>query len=943
MERKLATVLFVDLVDSTELLSGVDPEIVRRRVSRFFDEVAHCIVTHGGTVEKFAGDAVMAAFGIPLAHEDDAERAVRAGLATLERVRELDLEARVGIESGEVVAEEQRDSTFATGEPVNIAARLQQEAKPGEILVGPGTASLVAGRVELEPLEPSSCGASRAGRRPPRRLRRRARRPALRSLAAPLVGRDTELELLENTFARTVRDRRASLVTIYGDPGVGKSRLAREFAAGLERATVLSGRCLPYGEGVTYWPLAEMVKASAGITDDDPLDEAQREDPRVLRGRGGRRPARARGRRARGGRGGAEPAGDHVGRARVGGAARGRRTRSCSSSRTCTGARSRCSSSSSTSPPGCASSRCSSSASRAPELLDVRPTWGGGRIRSTTLELEPLQPEESAELVGRSPRSSSCPSTSRWCSRRPRGTRSSSRRRSGCSRSGRAAEPSASPTRCRRSSPRASTGCRPRSACCSSARPRWGASSWAARSRSSRRRSTTSATRSTTCSCATSSSASRGRRSAASRRTSSGTCSSARSRTPGFRRARAPSCTAASPSWLKERAGDELVEIRAFHLDQAARLLAELDGAAPADLAEEAAAALTHAGRRALSREAFRSARKLLLRAAELSPTLERRYFAGRAAWRLGDMTAVIVEMEEVAAAARAAGERRLQGRALTALAEAVAEPARRRDHGAAARRAGDRGARDEPPDIRFEAFRAATQVASWLGDGERVRALGEARARGGARRRAEGPGGGDHERPRARLPPAARARRGRAARRARRRARRGERQHSRPGGRAQRPRLARDCRRTPAEAEAAFTAARELYAEIGNTPREATMTMMIGRSRARRGRARPRGEAPRDAVRTMKGLNDRARSARRSARSRGVRAEGAGSKRPSGTRSRRASRWGPTTGSRSRRRRSRSQSFAPRRDATTRRRSCYARPPTSSRVRLARDRARGL
>src|SRR3954451_19585554 len=115
MERKLATVLFVDLVDSTTLLNDADPEVVRRRVGRFFDQVAHCIVTHGGTVEKFAGDAVMAAFGIPLAHEDDAERAVRAGFATLERVKELGLEARIGIEAGEVVAED-GDSTFATGE-----------------------------------------------------------------------------------------------------------------------------------------------------------------------------------------------------------------------------------------------------------------------------------------------------------------------------------------------------------------------------------------------------------------------------------------------------------------------------------------------------------------------------------------------------------------------------------------------------------------------------------------------------------------------------------------------------------------------------------------------------------------------------------------------------------------------------------------------------------
>src|SRR5689334_16315775 len=127
MERKLATVLFLDLVSSTQLVSDTDPEVVRRRVNRFFDQVSHCIVTHGGTVEKFAGDAVMAAFGVPLAHEDDAERAVRAGLATLDLVKDLGLEARVGIESGEVVAED-GDSTFATGEAVNMAARLQQEA-----------------------------------------------------------------------------------------------------------------------------------------------------------------------------------------------------------------------------------------------------------------------------------------------------------------------------------------------------------------------------------------------------------------------------------------------------------------------------------------------------------------------------------------------------------------------------------------------------------------------------------------------------------------------------------------------------------------------------------------------------------------------------------------------------------------------------------------------
>src|SRR6266566_8753495 len=119
MERKLATVLFADLVSSTELLAGQDPEITRRRVTTFFDGVQRCIENHGGTVEKFAGDAVMAAFGIPIAHEDDADRAVRAGLGILEHVRELGLSVRIGVESGEIVIED-GDATFATGEAVNL-------------------------------------------------------------------------------------------------------------------------------------------------------------------------------------------------------------------------------------------------------------------------------------------------------------------------------------------------------------------------------------------------------------------------------------------------------------------------------------------------------------------------------------------------------------------------------------------------------------------------------------------------------------------------------------------------------------------------------------------------------------------------------------------------------------------------------------------------------
>src|SRR5215210_8035108 len=139
MERKLATVLFVDLVDSTSLVSGADPEVVRRRVQRFFERAQHCVTTHGGIVEKFAGDAVMAAFGIPQAHEDDAERAVRAALGIIENIRELGVDARVGIEAGEAV---------------NVAARLQQAAGPGEILVGDAAHRLTLGRLETTDVGP---------------------------------------------------------------------------------------------------------------------------------------------------------------------------------------------------------------------------------------------------------------------------------------------------------------------------------------------------------------------------------------------------------------------------------------------------------------------------------------------------------------------------------------------------------------------------------------------------------------------------------------------------------------------------------------------------------------------------------------------------------------------------------------------------------------------
>src|SRR5437899_7682590 len=232
MERKLATVLFVDLVDSTGLVTASVPEVARGRVTRFLEHVERCVEKYGGTVGRYSGDALMAAFGIPQAHEDDAVRAVRAGLAVVEGLGDLGVQARVGVEAGEVVSDAS-DLTLATGEAINVAVRLQQTAAPGEVLLGPDAHRLTLGAVEAEDLGPRELkGIDRpvwvrrvtcAGDAPPRER-----------TAVPLIGREEELELLQNTFARVVRDRRAHLFTLYGEPGVGKSRLAREFAEGLE-------------------------------------------------------------------------------------------------------------------------------------------------------------------------------------------------------------------------------------------------------------------------------------------------------------------------------------------------------------------------------------------------------------------------------------------------------------------------------------------------------------------------------------------------------------------------------------------------------------------------------------------------------------------------------------------------------------------------------------
>ncbi len=197
---------------------------------------------------------------------------MRAALQILSSVEELGLQVRVGVEAGEVVVED-AESTFATGDAVNIAARLQQHAPEGGVLIGQGVLRLAGASVEAEEFAALDV----RGRNEPLRSWRliAVRGWSGRPLAtAPLVGREGELELLQNTYARTVRDRRAHLVTVFGEPGIGKSRLVHEFVEGIERATILRGRSLPFGEGVTYWALAEMVKQSAGISDDDPVSEA---------------------------------------------------------------------------------------------------------------------------------------------------------------------------------------------------------------------------------------------------------------------------------------------------------------------------------------------------------------------------------------------------------------------------------------------------------------------------------------------------------------------------------------------------------------------------------------------------------------------------------------------------------------------------------------------
>ena len=265
--RKTVTVLFCDVTGSTALGEQLDPEALRRTMGRYFEEIRRVVERHGGTVEKFIGDAVMAVFGIPRAHEDDALRAVRAAGEIRGRMTELGeelgiaLSFRTGVNTGEVVAGE--GETLATGDAVNVAARLEQAAAPGEVLIGAATLALVRDAVVVDRTEPLEL---KGKREPVAAYRLVSVDPSAdavsRRLDAPLVGRERERARLAGDFELALAERTCHLFTLLGPAGVGKSRLVAEFIADVgSSADVLRARCLHYGEDITYWPLVEILVA----------------------------------------------------------------------------------------------------------------------------------------------------------------------------------------------------------------------------------------------------------------------------------------------------------------------------------------------------------------------------------------------------------------------------------------------------------------------------------------------------------------------------------------------------------------------------------------------------------------------------------------------------------------------------------------------------------
>src|SRR5215472_917457 len=276
--RKNVAILFMDLVGSTALAEMLDPESWRQIIDRYFAAASSAITAYGGAVEKFIGDAVMAVFGATVSHEDDALRAVRAAMEAVAKVGELNiglvashkvkLEVRCGICSGEVIAITEPSGEFRViGDPVNTAARLQTAAEPGQILIDAASASMVRAVIGLDPVRPLELKGK--AQPVPAWLVTGIELPADATAdppATPLIGRDHEIDQLRSAYLQATKNNQVGIVTVLGMPGIGKSRLVRDFieSLGPDAATVLTGRCSAYGPGLTYKPVADMLRAWPG-------------------------------------------------------------------------------------------------------------------------------------------------------------------------------------------------------------------------------------------------------------------------------------------------------------------------------------------------------------------------------------------------------------------------------------------------------------------------------------------------------------------------------------------------------------------------------------------------------------------------------------------------------------------------------------------------------
>ncbi|HEU4671421.1 MAG TPA: adenylate/guanylate cyclase domain-containing protein [Candidatus Limnocylindrales bacterium] len=411
-ERRLVTVLFADVVGSTALGEALDPEDLRALLGRYYAIAREVVDGHGGTVEKFIGDAVMAVFGLPVVHDDDPDRALSAALALRDRVRSEPslgerLPIRLGVQTGEVVAAVVSPAATAaadslvTGDAVNTAARLQQAAEPWQILVGERTARAARGFAfdEGQPIDAKG----KVAPLPCRRLRGRL---SERRLRVPLVGREADLSQLELTAGRAFRERRPYLVSVIAAPGVGKSRLLEEFLERLPAiapdARVALAQCLPYGQRLTFWPLRAIAHSVLGLPEDASSDMLRAEAARWLTERD-------------------EPAADRkadliaatVGGGEVEGVDRASLADAwrslvelASAERPLVLAIEDLHWSSDSlldlieavlQPRG--ESRLFMVVLARPELLDRRPTWGGGRRNYVSLALEPLDDPDVARLV----------------------------------------------------------------------------------------------------------------------------------------------------------------------------------------------------------------------------------------------------------------------------------------------------------------------------------------------------------------------------------------------------------------------------------------------------------------------------------------------------------------------------------------------------------------